>query len=127
MGRAGEGRPRRKATLSEFRHFEPKPPTAPAKRAGTGGMSGAYVLGRRRGGHPAARRPLREDDTVGPVGVFRTADDRILAVDNRCPHRGGPLSEGIVHGTDVTCPLHNTVVSLETRRDYRGRTRGAVA
>lgn len=48
----------------------------------------------------------------GPVGVFRTADDRIFAIHNRCPHRGGPLSEGIVHGTHVTCPLHNMVISL---------------
>ncbi|RAI04149.1 nitrite reductase (NAD(P)H) small subunit [Acuticoccus sediminis] len=48
------------------------------------------------------------------IGVFRTADDRIYAIENRCPHRGGPLSEGIVHGTSVTCPLHNTVVSLVT-------------
>lgn len=48
----------------------------------------------------------------GPVGVFRTADDTIFAIDNRCPHRGGPLSEGIVHGTSVTCPLHNQVISL---------------
>ena len=50
----------------------------------------------------------------GPIGVFRTADDRIFAIDNRCPHKGGPLSEGIVHGTAVTCPLHNTVINLET-------------
>ncbi|ODN70810.1 nitrite reductase small subunit NirD [Methylobrevis pamukkalensis] len=48
------------------------------------------------------------------IGVFRTMDDRIFAIDNRCPHRGGPLSEGIVHGHFVTCPLHNWVISLET-------------
>lgn len=50
----------------------------------------------------------------GKIGVFRTADDRIFAVDDRCPHKGGPLSQGIVHGTTVTCPLHNWVISLET-------------
>ena len=50
----------------------------------------------------------------GPVGIFRTADDEIFAIDNRCPHKGGPLSEGIVHGAAVTCPLHNTVISLAT-------------
>ncbi|ORE91907.1 nitrite reductase small subunit [Stappia sp. 22II-S9-Z10] len=51
---------------------------------------------------------------AGTIGVFRTADDQIFAIENRCPHKGGPLSEGIVHGTSVTCPLHNTVVSLTT-------------
>src|SRR5579872_7211201 len=48
------------------------------------------------------------------LAVFRTADDRAFALEDRCPHRGGPLSQGIVHGTSVTCPLHNWVVSLET-------------
>lgn len=62
----------------------------------------------------------------GPIGLFRTADDRIFAVHNRCPHRGGPLSEGIVHGTSVTCPLHNMVVSLETG-DIVGPDEGGVA
>lgn len=50
----------------------------------------------------------------GCVAVFRTGDDRVFALDDRCPHRGGPLSEGIVHGHSVTCPLHNWVFSLET-------------
>jgi nitrite reductase (NADH) small subunit len=50
----------------------------------------------------------------GCVAVFRTVDDRAFALEDRCPHRGGPLSQGIVHGTSVTCPLHNWVVSLET-------------
>lgn len=50
----------------------------------------------------------------GRIGVFRTADDRIFAVEDRCPHRGGPLSQGMVHGASVTCPLHNWVFSLET-------------
>ena len=60
-------------------------------------------------------RPLggrRIETPLGDVGIFRTADDRVFALDNRCPHRGGPLSEGIVHGEHVTCPLHNTVISL---------------
>ena len=61
----------------------------------------------------------------GPVGVFRTADDRIFALDNRCPHRGGPLSEGIVHDTHVTCPLHNAVIELSTGR-LTGPDEGAV-
>jgi nitrite reductase (NADH) small subunit len=50
----------------------------------------------------------------GCVAVFRTADDQVFATTDRCPHKGGPLSEGIVHGLSVTCPLHNWVFSLET-------------
>lgn len=51
---------------------------------------------------------------MGRIGVFRTADDTVFAIEDRCPHRGGPLSQGIVHGAAVTCPLHNWVISLET-------------
>ncbi len=51
---------------------------------------------------------------LGRIAVFRTADDRVFAMDDRCPHKGGPLSNGIVHGAQVTCPLHNWVFSLET-------------
>lgn len=50
----------------------------------------------------------------GCVAVFRTATDEVFALDDRCPHKGGPLSEGIVHGREVTCPLHAWVFSLET-------------
>ena len=50
----------------------------------------------------------------GDIGVFRTADNRIFAVDDRCPHRGGPLSQGIVHGVQVTCPLHDRAIDLES-------------
>lgn len=50
----------------------------------------------------------------GDVAVFRTADDRIFALDDRCPHKNGPLSQGIVHGDRVTCPLHNWVVELSS-------------
>lgn len=48
------------------------------------------------------------------VAVFRTASDEIFALEDRCPHAGGPLSEGIVHGNCVTCPLHNWVISLKS-------------
>lgn len=51
---------------------------------------------------------------VGCVAVFRTAADAVYALDNACPHKAGPLAEGIVHGAAVTCPLHNWVISLET-------------
>ncbi|MFT3731107.1 MAG: nitrite reductase small subunit NirD [Hyphomicrobium sp.] len=50
----------------------------------------------------------------GKIAVFRTMEDRIFAIEDHCPHRGGPLSQGIVHGAAVTCPLHNWVISLET-------------
>ncbi len=50
----------------------------------------------------------------GCVAVFRTAEDEIFALNNACPHKAGPLAEGIVHGKSVTCPLHNWVISLET-------------
>ena len=50
----------------------------------------------------------------GCVAVFRTVDDQAFALEDKCPHRGGPLSQGIVHGTSVTCPLHNWVLSLES-------------
>lgn len=56
----------------------------------------------------------------GCVAVFRTMDDQVFALDDRCPHKGGPLSEGIVHGTSVTCPLHNWVFDLNT-----GQAQGA--
>jgi nitrite reductase (NADH) small subunit len=48
----------------------------------------------------------------GDIAVFRTAEDRVFALDDRCPHKGGPLSQGIVHGDRVTCPLHNWMIEL---------------
>lgn len=48
------------------------------------------------------------------IAVFRTMDDAIFAIENRCAHKGGPLSEGIVHEASVTCPLHNWVYDLAT-------------
>ena len=50
----------------------------------------------------------------GRIAVFRTAENEVFAIDDRCPHKAGPLSEGIVHGRAVTCPLHNMVISLES-------------
>jgi nitrite reductase (NADH) small subunit len=50
----------------------------------------------------------------GCIAVFRTGDAEAYAIEDRCPHKGGPLSQGIVHGRAVTCPLHNWVISLET-------------
>ncbi len=48
------------------------------------------------------------------IALFRTVDDAVFAIEDRCPHQAGPLSEGIVHDNCVTCPLHNWVISLET-------------
>ncbi|MCF3642612.1 nitrite reductase small subunit NirD [Rhizobium sp. TRM95111] len=61
----------------------------------------------------------------GKVAVFRTAENDVFAIEDHCPHKGGPLSQGIVHGKAVTCPLHNWVISLETGRAL-GADEGAV-
>ena len=60
------------------------------------------ALGARR-----VRRPAGTD-----VAVFRTGNDGIFALLDRCPHKGGPLSQGIVFGEHVACPLHNWAISL---------------
>ena len=51
---------------------------------------------------------------AGCIAVFRTEADEFFALDDRCPHKGGPLSQGIVHDRSVTCPLHNWVIDLAT-------------
>lgn len=61
----------------------------------------------------------------GRIAVFRTADDRVFAIDDCCPHKGGPLSQGIVHGAAVTCPLHNWTISLESG-EAEGADEGSV-
>jgi nitrite reductase (NADH) small subunit len=52
------------------------------------------------------------DTDDGQIAVFRNADDEVFALLNRCPHKGGPLSEGIVYGRTVACPLHNWCLDL---------------
>ena len=54
-----------------------------------------------------------ERDGFVPVAVFRAADDAIFALVDRCPHKGGPLSQGIVFARSVACPLHNWTIGLE--------------
>ncbi|MEM1039176.1 MAG: nitrite reductase small subunit NirD [Pseudomonadota bacterium] len=54
------------------------------------------------------------------IAVFRTLDDQVFALEDKCPHKNGPLSQGIVHDGCVTCPLHNWVISLAT-----GQAQGA--
>lgn len=48
----------------------------------------------------------------GPVAIFRTSDDQFFALRDQCPHKGGPLSQGIVFGHRVACPLHNWSIDL---------------
>jgi nitrite reductase (NADH) small subunit len=50
----------------------------------------------------------------GDVAVFRTANDEVFALRDRCPHKGGPLSQGIVYGKKVACPLHNWSIHLDS-------------
>ena len=51
---------------------------------------------------------------AGDIAVFRTADDRVFALNDKCPHKGGPLSQGIVHGDRVACPLHGWLIQLDS-------------
>ena len=50
----------------------------------------------------------------GDIAVFRTADDEVFALKDSCPHKGGPLSQGIVHGKRVACPLHDWKIHLDS-------------
>lgn len=51
--------------------------------------------------------------TGGDIAIFRTSDDEVFALHDKCPHKGGPLSQGIVHGKRVTCPLHGWNIGLD--------------
>ena len=62
------------------------------------------VLGSRRVARPAGLE----------VAVFRNEQDEVFALLDRCPHKGGPLSQGIVFGTSVACPLHNWTIGLDS-------------
>ncbi len=60
-------------------------------------------------------RVVRTKDAEGnpfDIGVFRLEDDRIYAINNSCPHKAGPLSQGIVYGDKIACPLHSWKISL---------------
>jgi len=54
------------------------------------------------------------ETSEGNIAVFRTKDDEVFALLDKCPHQGGPLSQGIVHGKRVTCPLHNWRIEFES-------------
>jgi nitrite reductase (NADH) small subunit len=49
----------------------------------------------------------------GDIAVFRNAEDEVFALADRCPHKGGSLSQGIVFGRRVACPMHNWIIQLE--------------
>ena len=61
-----------------------------------------------------ARRYQRADGKV--IAIFRSAADRVFALEDQCPHKGGPLSQGIVFGESVACPLHNWCIGLADGR-----------
>lgn len=48
------------------------------------------------------------------IAVFRGSNNKVYAIRDACPHKSGPLSQGIMHGTSVTCPLHNWKIDLKT-------------
>ncbi len=50
----------------------------------------------------------------GDIAIFRTAEDEVFALHDKCPHKGGPLSQGLVHGKRVTCPLHGWNIGLDS-------------
>ena len=58
-----------------------------------------------------ARRVARPEGCA--VAVFRNAEDKVFALLDRCPHKGGPLSQGVVFGESVACPLHNWTIGLK--------------
>ena len=61
---------------------------------------------------PLGSRVLKTDEVT--IAIIRAESDEIFAIEDKCPHKQGPLSQGIVHGRRVTCPLHNWVLELAT-------------
>lgn len=59
------------------------------------------------------------------IAVFHTLSGQFYALVNKCPHKSGPLSQGIVHGNVVACPLHNWQISLKTG-EALGEDKGCV-
>jgi len=54
------------------------------------------------------------ETVFGDIAIFRNQADEVFALRDRCPHKGGPLSQGIVHGRRVACPLHNWIIELDS-------------
>lgn len=63
---------------------------------------------------PALGARVLEIEGTEPIALFRTASDQVFALRDRCPHKGGPLSQGIVAGDTVTCPLHGWAIALQS-------------
>ena len=61
-----------------------------------------------------ARGARRVPTLDGDVAIFRTGDGQVFALKDQCPHKAGPLSQGMVHGHAVNCPLHNWAIDLAT-------------
>ena len=62
---------------------------------------------------PALGARVIKTDTMN-IAVFRNSNNQVFALKDACPHKKGPLSQGIVHGTTVTCPLHNWKIQLDS-------------
>jgi nitrite reductase (NADH) small subunit len=60
------------------------------------------------------RGSRRVASSIGDIAIFRTGAGEVFALLDRCPHKGGPLSQGIVHGRAVACPLHAWRIDLAT-------------
>ena len=62
---------------------------------------------------PVLSSRVVSSEAHGRIAVFRNSADEVFAVHDKCPHKAGPLSQGIVHGKTVTCPLHSWKIQLE--------------
>ena len=74
-------------------------------------LPGWFAIGPLQAIPPLGARVVRT--AGGDIAVFRTRDDRVFALRDSCPHRGGPLSQGIVSGCRVICPLHDWCIRLD--------------
>ncbi|WP_162301082.1 nitrite reductase small subunit NirD [Xanthomonas prunicola] len=63
---------------------------------------------------PVLGARVLEVDGLPAIAIFRTVSDQVFALRDRCPHKGGPLSQGIVAGDTVTCPLHGWAIGLQS-------------
>lgn len=88
-------------------------------------MSDHWIdIGSREDLPPMSARTVQIDGR-DDIAVFRTANGSFYALVNKCPHKNGPLSQGIVHDTTVTCPLHNWRISL-VNGEAQGEDKGCV-
>jgi nitrite reductase (NADH) small subunit len=78
----------------------------------TGAAAGEWLYICEAGDIPALGARVVERNKGAAVALFRNAEDKVFALLDRCPHKGGPLSQGIVHGEQVTCPLHSFNIAL---------------